>query len=57
MCRDVPLSNPATELGDACQEFISMLHFHLFSCTFLNAHRSFLACLWESAAREVQFTL
>lgn len=52
-----PLSNPATELGDVCQEFISMLHFYLFPCTFLNAHRSFLDCLWDSADREVQCSL
>lgn len=57
LCRDVPPSNPATELVDVCQEFISMPHFHLFSCTFLNAHRSVLACLWDSADREAQCSL
>lgn len=30
LCRDVPPSNPATELGNVCQEFISMPHFNLF---------------------------
>lgn len=57
LCRDVPLSNPAAELGDVCQDFISMLHFYPSPCTFLYAPRSFLDCLWDSAEREVQCIL
>lgn len=28
LCRDVPLSNPAAELGDVCQEFIILFPVH-----------------------------
>lgn len=47
------LCSSATELGDASQEFISVLDFNLFPCPLVNASGSFLDCRWGSAGRDV----